>query len=260
MRRWLPGVLALLVVVAAVGCDPTPRATLLLIGDSNWPSEELMMTTHWAADQPYVTAIESWPGLGLVDDDAYGDRFAADRTRLAATAIDADYVVTDLGINDAIYDVTTFGTELDAFLDGVPVGTRVIWIAPEAVGSWAPGTAAVTDALVAEQATRPDLWVIPIGEIFDLVDGCPVLVAGELVIEPIEVCRKSDGIHLSESGRIVLAALVRLYVDAAEAGHFGEDPIALAGELLDTVLPGAGGTTTTAGAPSTTGGTSTTAP
>ena len=237
VRNRLLVVVVLLGLVATLGCDPKPRANLLLIGDSNWPPTELVQTTHWVAEQPYLTAVESWTGLGLVNDDAYGDGFARERVRNTAPAFAADYVVTNFGVNDGPAGAAAFEAELDAFLDAVPAGTRVIWITPAAIGPAATEVAAIGDVLVAAQAERPDLWVIPFDAILAAVGGCPALGGAGVVVLPIDACfvdAATNG-HLTSHGHLVLATLVRVYVDAAEGGRFREDPMVLANEIISAI-------------------------
>ncbi len=234
MRRG--GLLVVLVVCAgflAVGCEATPSATVLMIGDSNWPAPYLADVNHWGADHAPLTIIEDWPGLGLTKQQStYPVGFASQRIAAAEARVHMDYVITNLGVNDLPADPVTYPAAIDALLTAAGTA-RVIWNTPAVAGKDQPGVQSLITLLDAAATTHPNLWVVHFDALLQAVGACPTVVNGTLNLAPIDSCYvdRAHDVHLSESGRFVLAALTRLELVHAIAGDFGLPDSALEQEI-----------------------------
>ncbi len=228
--------------LALTACDPRPQATVYLTGDSNWPANELVGATH-LREQPYLTIVDVWPGLGVRRDEApYGDGFASQRLASVRAATHLDYVVTDLGANDGPFDPAVTEAALRRFLDAAG-GIPVIWIAPAAVGGDAANLAELERRLGVLQGEYDNLWVISLDAVLARIGGCPTLAAGGLAIGPTSACfvDTSQDVHLSDPGRLVLAALVRVALDAATSGRWRADLGTDIDAIKAALLPAAAG-------------------
>lgn len=237
-------VLAMVAVTAVAllsACDATPRANVYAVGDSNWPADELVTTMH-LRDSPYLTIIDSWPGLGVVrDDQPYGDEFAARRLAATIDAAPVGYIVTNFGGNDALYPTGDVVDAARRFLDAAD-GTPIIWITPAAAGPNAANLAAFGDALVQLEAEYPNLWAVPFDALLVHIGGCPMVTAGYAAsMGPIDACyvNRATDVHLSEHGRLVLAATARVAVDRATDGNWRSDLRGDASALVAAVMAGA---------------------
>ena len=104
-----------------------------------------------------------------------------------------DVVVLDLGYNDAA-DPTVFRGRIDGAMAALTGVKRVFWLNQH---DWGPGRAGMNAELTAAAARYPNLEVIDWN--------------AEVVAHPDEVY--SDSIHLTPSGQIAMAALVRQHYD-----------------------------------------------
>lgn len=219
--------------ITFAACNPTPAANVYLTGDSNWPATELSGTMHLFKENPYLTIIDTWPGLGVIKDDSYGDKFASNRVTATLNAAPVDLIVTNFGGNDATFTVAEFENEARFFLDSSS-NIKVIWVKPAAVGPNAlkiKEFGAVLDSL---QQEYQNLWVVPYDELLSNIGYCPSLTNYTLTFKPVSSCyvNMNSDVHLNDDGRMVLATIVRVSSDMATGNEWRGNIFAKADEIL----------------------------
>jgi hypothetical protein len=182
-RRWVGIVgVSLLVLTATARAGPGASAQasslrVSMYGDSVLLGAREDLLAQFADQQATVDAVEDRSLLGAIG-----------LFRSAGPAL-GDVVVLDLGYNDAS-DPTVFGGRIDDAMAALAGVKRVIWLNQH---EWGPGRARMNAVLAAAGSRYPNL---------DVVDW-----NAEVSAHPDEVY--ADSIHLTPSGQLAMAALVR---------------------------------------------------
>jgi hypothetical protein len=160
----------------------TPALRVSVYGDSVLLGAKEELLAQFAGQPITVDAVEDRSLLGAIT-----------LFQNAGPAL-GDVVVLDLGYNDAA-DATVFRGRIDGAMAALTGVKRVLWLNQH---DWGPGRAGMNAELTAAAARYPNLEVIDWN--------------AEVTAHPDEVY--SDSIHLTPSGQIAMAALVRQHYDS----------------------------------------------
>jgi hypothetical protein len=174
----------LLAVLAPAPSAPAQSQPLRvsMFGDSVMLGAKDALLAQFAGQPVSVDAVEDRSLLGAVS-----------LLRAAGPAL-GDVVVLDLGYNDSS-DSAVFRGRIDDAMAALAGVRRVLWLNQH---DWGPGRAGMNAELAAAQSRYPNLEVIDWN--------------AEVAAHPGEVY--ADSIHLTPSGQIAMAALVRQHYDA----------------------------------------------
>jgi hypothetical protein len=159
----------------------TPALRVSVYGDSVLLGAREELLAQFAGQPVTVDAVENRSLLGAIT-----------LFQNAGPAL-GDVVVLDLGYNDAA-DPTVFRGRIDGAMAALAGVKRVLWLNQH---DWGPGRAGMNAELSAAATRYPNLEVIDWNT--------------EVTAHPDEVY--SDSIHLTPSGQIAMAALVRQHYD-----------------------------------------------